>query len=127
MLPCIPARAPLRVPMVSLVGLLHPLQVVEKSTVPVKTAEAIEKILTHTKTGVKFEVSLQASRNEESLHGWHLPPLVDGWCESIVQQADWLPYLILQPVSGRVSHDEPRLARLCRSCPTPSSWQRAPQ
>ncbi|CAI7787883.1 unnamed protein product, partial [Closterium sp. NIES-53] len=31
--------------------------VVEKSTVPVKTAEAIEKILTHTKSGVQFDVS----------------------------------------------------------------------
>eukprot|EP00897_Mesotaenium_endlicherianum_P010258 jgi/Mesen1/9260/ME000006S09261 len=30
--------------------------VVEKSTVPVKTAEAIEKILTHTKKGIKFEI-----------------------------------------------------------------------
>lgn len=30
--------------------------VVEKSTVPVKTAEAIEKILTHTGSGVKFEI-----------------------------------------------------------------------
>lgn len=33
-------------------------QVVEKSTVPVKTAEAIEKILTHTKSGVNYEVSI---------------------------------------------------------------------
>ncbi|CAI5522133.1 unnamed protein product [Closterium sp. Naga37s-1] len=30
--------------------------VVEKSTVPVKTAEAIEKILTHTKSGVQFDI-----------------------------------------------------------------------
>eukprot|EP00897_Mesotaenium_endlicherianum_P006907 jgi/Mesen1/6244/ME000323S05373 len=30
--------------------------VVEKSTVPVKTAEAIEKILTHTSKGIKFEI-----------------------------------------------------------------------